>query len=690
MIGMSINALYCIVSFIIGRHLTARPNPRYFAGAFFLLLSILFLSPTQQLAAQDTVHRLDEVQVSTQRTPSTLRTATPTQVADLERLEDQGAVQLSDAVKMMAGVTLKDYGGIGGIKTVSARGLGSQFSTLTIDGVAVDDAQNGQVDLGRYLLGNAAYVSLSHGAGNGSGLMSARACATGSVINMETAEPSFFMAERTNIKAGMEIGSFGMLSPTLLWEQKWSKKLKMSLWANYLKSDGDYPYTQYYTSSQSDSSSSETRRHSAMRMFTADANFFYNIARDSRLTAKLHYMRGRHELPGPVHFYTQMVSDEQTSEEVAFAQARWNVTAGQWELQFIGKLQSLFDLWEDSTSNNESGYQHNTYLQREAYASAAASRNLGSGFRINMAADGSLSHLYNNKEFCNDVARRMLMGMGELRYSRGPADLRLQLLATTVADHVAGLDNSPSYSRLSPYLGAFFTIDDGTTLRLFYKEVYRVPNFGELYFFPEDTVPHGLRPERAHQLNIGITHARSLKNGSLSATADAYYNRVTDKIIAIPGHSMFLWTMINEGIVDILGVDVTAEMQVAALSMHLNYTFQHAVVHTDPTNKTYGCQIAYTPRHSGGLELRYEHRWVNVGTSAMLVGHRFSSNYNTLSTRLPTYLDWGLSADRLFDLRLGTLRVAAQLLNMLDMQYEVVQSYPMMGRNFRISLTYEF
>ncbi len=690
MIGMSINALYCIVSFIIGRHLTARPNPRYFAGAFLFLFSLLFLAPTSLLSAQDTIHHLDEVQVSTQRTPSTMRTATPTQVADLERLEDQGAVQLSDAVKMMAGVTLKDYGGIGGIKTVSARGLGSQFSTLTIDGVAVDDAQNGQVDLGRYLLGNAAYVSLSHGSGSSSGLMSARACATGSVINMETAEPSFFLAERTNFKAGMEMGSFGMLSPTLLWEQKWSKNLKMSLWANYLKSDGDYPYTQYYTTSQTDSSSREVRRHSAMRMFTADANLFYNIASNSRLTAKLHYMRGRHELPGPVHFYTQALSNEQTSEEVAFAQARWNITTSRWQLQFIGKLQSLFDLWEDSTSNNESNYQHNTYLQREAYVSAAASRNLGRGFLLNLATDASLSHLYNNKEFCNDVARNMLLGMGELRYSKGGADLRLQLLGTTVSDHVSGLRHSPSYNRLSPYLGTFFTINDGTTLRLFYKEVYRVPNFGELYFFPEDTVPHSLNPERAHQFNVGLTHARPLKNGSLSATVDAYYNRVTDKIIAIPGHSMFLWTMINEGIVDILGVDLTAEVQVASLSMHLNYTFQHAVVHTDPTNKTYGCQIAYTPRHSGGLTLRHENHWLNIGTSAMLVGHRFSSNYNTHSTRLPAYLDWGLTADRLFDLRLGTLRVAAQLLNLLDMQYEVVQSYPMMGRNFRLSLTYEF
>jgi outer membrane cobalamin receptor len=153
---------------------------------------------------------------------------------------------------------------------------------------------------------------------------------------------------------------------------------------------------------------------------------------------------------------------------------------------------------------------------------------------------------------------------------------------------------------------------------------------------------------------------------------------------------MFLWTMINEGIVDILGVDATINCQLSAVSCQLNYTFQHAVVHTDPDDKTYGCQIAYTPRHSGGFSARWENRWVNIGASAMLVGHRFSSNHNTVATRLPAYADLGLTVDRSFDLRLGTLRLAAHVLNLLDTQYEVVQSYPMMGRNFKFSVTYEF
>jgi outer membrane cobalamin receptor len=93
----------------------------------FLLVLCLTVASFNDISAQDTVRSLDEVEVSSQRAPATMRTAAPTQVMDIEKIEAQGALQLSDAIKQMAGVTLKDYGGIGGLKTVSARGLGTQF-----------------------------------------------------------------------------------------------------------------------------------------------------------------------------------------------------------------------------------------------------------------------------------------------------------------------------------------------------------------------------------------------------------------------------------------------------------------------------------------------------------------------------------------------------------------------------------
>ena len=650
---------------------------RYWRAA---LIAVVAAAPLS-LPAQDTVRSLDEVEVSSQRAPSTMRTAVPTQVMDIEKIEAQGALQLSDAIKHMAGVTLKDYGGVGGLKTVSARGLGTQFSTLTIDGVAVDNSQNGQVDLGRYLLGNAAYVSLSQGQQQES-LLSARAYAAGNVISLVSSEPSFFLAERTNLKVGMELGSFNMLSPTLLWEQKWSKRLKSSLWVNYLKSDGDYPFTLYYTTDHKGQTSQERRKHSAMWMLTSDASLFYTIARNNTLTAKLHYMRGMHQLPGPVQLYNQELSAENTREEVAFGQLRWRVEHEKIRWQVLAKAQQTWDFYEDSAASTPSGYLHNEYLQREAYLSGSAAWTATEWLDVNASVDGASNWLNSNLQQRYSVQRSNLLSVVDVRLHHKCLEARAHLLSTLIRDRVVDLDTTPLYSRFSPYASLMYTIGEGTTLRYFYKETYRAPNFSELYFF---TMPRNLRPECARQHNIGITHNAERWGGTL----DVYYNRVTDKIIAIPTQNMFLWSMMNLGKAEILGIDATADFHLSPLTFHLNYSYQHAVDRSHPDSKSYGHQIAYTPRHSGGATLRWESRWVNLGASAMVVGERYYRMQNSDATRLPAYCDIGLSADHKFDLRWGTMTVQVQVLNLLNTQYEIVRSYPMMGRNYRLKITYE-
>ena len=683
-----------------------RPVTRMWPGVMWLLFAVATAVPTR---GQDTVHRLEEVNVSAQRTPTTMITSTPTQVMDAAKMEQQGALLLSDAVKQMAGVTLKDYGGVGGMKTVSARGLGSQFSTVTIDGIAISDAQNGQVDLGRYLLGNAAYVSFSQGQEQQM-LLSARAYAAGNVLNLETAEPEFLLKKHTNLKIGMEMGNydwlsiarlgdtltwrrmlhdvFSTLNYTTLWEQRWNKRLKSSLWMSWLQSEGDYPFTLYYTISQQDSSSLERRRHSAMQMFTADGNLFYQIGRGNTLTAKLHYMGGQHQLPGPVQYYSQKLSAQNTREEVAFVQAKWRVERSRWQMLWLGKVQQTYDRYEDSAANTLTHYLMNDYLQREGYLSGSAVYHLLGWVDLRAAADGSVASLHSNLSVRNEVLRRNLMAVASVRlHSRDSNynrfELNANLLGTAIRDRVNDLDTMPTYRRLSPFVGINLTFLGHTTIRYFYKETYRAPNFSELYFF---AMPRDLRPERARQHNIGITHS----NRWFGATVDVYQNRVSDKILAIPTQNMFLWSMQNLGQVEIHGLDATANFQLSTFNFQLNYSYQRALDRTDPEGKTYGHQIAYTPRHSGGGSLRWESRWVNLGSTVMMVGERYSRMQNSDATRLPPYCDLGLQADREFELRHGTLRVQLQVMNLLDEQYEVVRSYPMMGRNYRLKIMYIF
>lgn len=666
---------------------------------FLSLCLVGVCAVTYNASAQDTVRNserrhLNSVVVTQERTPSSTLSQAPVQVVDIEKIERTGAMLLSDAVKQMAGVTLRDYGGVGGMKTMSARGLGSQFSTLTIDGVAVNDCQNGQVDLGRYMLGNSAFISLSNGQQDEM-MLSARSTAAGNVINMATVEPNFMPGERIHLRAGMEGGSFGLLSPSLALEQRLGERLSMSFWGNYTHSNGDYPFTLYYTSSHNDSSSVERREHSSMWLATGDLNLFYKMAPNRKLITKIHYVQGYHELPGPVVFYAKRGSED-TKEKLFFAQTKYVENHKKVSFQIIGKYQYTYDLYEDFRAATASRYLKNEYSQQEGYLSGAMLWKPLQGLTASLSSDAALTTLSSNLSHNSNVDRTSWLSVAALQYRRERLDIKGNVLATIISENACDNPSTIHYRKLSPYAGLSVKPLEHSNIRLryFFKETYRVPNFNEMYYFvmPLDT----LHPECATQHNIGITLPMtvrysddSLSQRYYSLTIDGYHNNVKDKIIAVPRQNMFLWSTMNLGMVHITGLDISGnfdwQWQRMSLNATLTYSYQKAVDRSDPGNpKTYGHQIPYTPRHSGGATLYFKNPWVNIGYNCMVVGERYYQQQNSDDTRLPAYVDQGITLDRTFELPIFDLRVQLQLLNIFDVQYEVVRSYPMMGRNFRI------
>ena len=655
---------------------------------------------------------LPEIHIVTHNVPpEKLHVQTPTQVIATTELVQLGNTLLSDAARRLVGVTLKDYGGVGGIKTVSSRGLGSQFTTLTIDGVAVNDCQNGQVDLGRYMLGNSNYISFANGQSDNL-LQSARSLAAGSVLNMETREPEFGQ-HPYNLSLGMEAGSFGYLMPSLSYEQRLGRKLSFSFWGNYLQSHGDYPFTLYYTHTHNDSSSREYRQNSHMRMGTADLNLFHRIDSRQILHLKAHYMKGFHALPGPVIYYTQHGS-EHSEEDLFFTQARYRRTGHHWDLQLLGKYQRTTDIYEDTAVNNEAHLLHNEYHQQEGYFSQALRYHAGEKqeghepLSVSLSLDESLSQLQSNLSHDNNVQRLSLLGVLAAEYLPSHVGLlrglrlNANLLGTFIRDQQSGIASSP-YAKLSPYAGLSYRLGS-FTLRYFFKETYRVPNFNELYYY---TVGRPLYPERAHQHNVGASFKSKVMEldddhiANASATLDLYVNHVDDKIIAIPIQNMYLWSMTNMGKVEVLGIDVTANASLSGkfdlngirrydLILDVGYSYQYAVDRTTPGGKSYGHQIPYTPRHSGNLSLTATTPWVDLGYSVMLVGERYRLYQNTAANLVQGYVDQGITLTRTFDLWHGTLKAKAQVLNLFDVQYEVVRGYPMMGRNYRIGIAWSF
>ena len=94
-------------------------------------------------------------------------------------------------------------------------------------------------------------------------------------------------------------------------------------------------------------------------------------------------------------------------------------------------------------------------------------------------------------------------------------------------------------------------------VRAFYKRVFRMPTLNDLYYTFIGNI--NLEPEYTNQYNVGVTYNRNFDKGvlqGLDVQVDAYYNEVSDKIIAMPTSNQFRWTMVNLGEVEIRGIDV--------------------------------------------------------------------------------------------------------------------------------------
>ena len=185
-----------------------------------------------------TAHVIDDVTVTGRRIAGSILSSVPVQSLSHEQMTAMGASDIGDALKHFAGVQVRDYGGIGGLKTVDIRGLGAQHTGVSYDGVQVGDCQSGQVDLSRFTLDNASTLHLTIGQSDDI-YQSAKsyACAglveISSVKNPVAGHPFF----STNIKTG----SFGLIEPSLLYAQTFSR-ISVNAYAGYQHADGNYRF----------------------------------------------------------------------------------------------------------------------------------------------------------------------------------------------------------------------------------------------------------------------------------------------------------------------------------------------------------------------------------------------------------------------------------------------------------------
>lgn len=666
-------------------------NMRHFMKSLLVIASLGMVSASLSAQTDSTAHRLDEVQVVDSRKHYVMTSTAPLYVMDHGEMVRLGVTDMADALHRLPGITLRDYGGAGGMKTVSVRGLGAQNTGVSYDGIALSDCQTGQIDLQRYTLNGIHDLRLVV-AGDNDVFQPARNVASAAMLELRT--------DTLGNAASLTMGSWGYTNPMVQLATPMGKRLKLSALIDYVYAENDYPFTLTNVRMRT----RERRTNSRMNQWHGEMNMMWMINDRNRLSGKLYYYDNDRQLPGIVHYYTND-NDETLHERNAFAQLQWRSTLGEkWRMMVNGK-------WNWFTSDYgvgrpSGGITSAEYWQREGYVSVATLYTPVDWLMLDYSADYVMNNMNSSLAVSSRPRRHsILQSMTAKMQWNGLTLLARGLMSVYLNDNRGTSSNTtpttvvngaavsvePDEHNFAPSLSASYRLfsDERLYVRASWKRIFRMPTFNELYYYHLGNPM--LSPEKTNQWNVGMTWQRDGRFLDVMLTMDGYLNRVTDKIVAIP-YNMFVWRTVNVGKVEVLGMDVTADLLLSLSKRHSlgltgNYSLQRAK-NKSVKGRFYGNQIAYTPVHSGSATLSWTNPWVNLSLTTSGASSRWTTNEHTDGTKLDGYMEWSASAYRTQSIWGVPITLRASVLNIFDKQYDIVAHYPMPGRSWKVALSW--
>ena len=560
---------------------------------------------------------------------------------------------VADILRAFTGVQVKDYGGAGGLKTVNVRSLGSEHVGIFLDGIQVDNAQNMQVDLGRFSTDGLGQVLLYNGQKT-SRLQTAKEYAAGASVHLESALPTVSGGE-----VRLRGGTLGTVNPSVQWDRRLSGRLMLRTSADFLYSAGRYPYPCFDTTL--------VRENGDIRSLRLEAQLFGRV-RGGQWQARVYGYGSERGFPGPViRRLSFPFSAERQTDQDLFVQGGWTQEwTGRYSTAIRFKYANNYTHYNTHPEKNPMALPYNLhYRQQSGYLSLAQSVVLAGPWSVDVSADVQHNALDSDVGQFVTPRRTTLTGALATRVVWQTFRAAAHLVYEGAWDRfrtpsAGGWSRSGGYrDSWMPALSLFWTPLRWLEADAFVKRTYRLPSFNDLYYSLMGNA--NLVPEAALQVGADVKASASWHSGSWRASGT------------------------------------------------LRYSFQQALDHSVPDSQTWGNQIPYIPRHSGSVSASFGWKDLAFTWDSSFTGSRWSRTANT-----PDYYlaPWSLSSAAVqYTLRLpgasgrqaGSHGQAASsagerrsLLfglvadNLFNTPYQVVQGYPMPGFSAQFSVSFRW
>ncbi len=644
-----------------------------------------------QRESLDSMQHVAEVVVTQQLT---YREVIPHQSLKGETLQRLSSLSVADALRYFSGVQLKDYGGVGGLKTVNVRSMGSHHVGVFYDGVEVGNAQNGVVDLGQFSLDNVEEVSLYNGQKSAIFQPATEFGNAGSVY-IRTRRPKFSEGEHRHLRTAVKLASSDMLRLSSLWEERISASLCSSLNAEVLSSSGKYKFR--YRRKNADGSvaydTTAVRQNGDIWAVRLEGNL-HGLFNGGGWALKGYTYHSQRGIPGAIVSNVWRRGERQGDHNSFVQLSGQKAISSSFSTRWLAK----YAYYNTHYVNRDSTTRHvdNRYRQQEVYLSSSNVVELLPGWSASLSYDFRFNTLRADLPLFAYPHRFTNLMSVATAYNHRRFSIQASLLGNSIKDHARTLVSRKSTQTLTPAL--FMNVAPWSalpmTVRAYVKKSFRMPTFNDLFY--TDMGNAALNPESAIQYNIGVNYSTLSQPRStrVSLSMDVYYNAVHDKIVAYPKGQQFRWTMLNLGRVHIKGMDVEAQViqqltPMWRLDVRAQYTYQDARDVTNPTDTYYHHQIPYVPWHSGSLVVGVaSDRWT-LDYSFIYVGKRYNQQENIRYNYMQPWYTNDVHGSYTFKWGKRRCRLTAEVNNLLDQDYDVILNYPMPKRNYAVGLTVE-
>ncbi len=661
----------------------------------FYILLLIAVSIVPAFASEIDTEMLDtlslsEITITESRRKEVIRS----QRLDGELLQSLNSQSVADALRYFSGIQVKDFGGVGGIKTINIRSMGSHHVGVFYDGLQLGNAQNGQIDLGRYSLDNIEEINLYNGQKSNI-FQSAKDFGSSGTIYIRTRRPRWSGDEKFHFMGQIKTGSFGLINPEVVWEQRLSQRVSLSASASYTNANGEYEYR--YRRLNLDGSvaydTTATRHNGDIEAFRAEVSTFGFLDK-GQWNGKVYYYESERGIPGAI-VNNVFKNGERQWDRNLFAQGSFEYSFSR-RYQMKGSAKWAWDYMRFLRDDPKELYINNSYYQQEAYLSVANIFRVTSWWDLSASVDAQWNRMNANmRNFMYPMRWSQYVSVATaMRY--GGLSGQASVLGTFIQDIAGNERVGRSTTFRNEYTPALFLSwqpieASDWHINGFVKKAFRMPTFNDLYY--TEVGNKDLEPEYTWQYSIGSRYQMQLGNNifkSIVINGDAYYNKVTNKIVAYPSGQQFRWTMLNLGLVEIYGVEVGTEsnMKFGPIdgALRLNYTYQNARDFTDPSDLYYGDQIPYIPLHSGSVAARLSWQGLDLNYSFIYTGERYNAQENIAQNYEQPWYTHDASLVWNFPWGKVNCRVGLEVNNIFNQDYEVILNYPMPGRNYKLTL----